>query len=350
MKNIQDLLRLLSKNRNFKDGLGKKMRVFENPVVCLGIIIFILLVFVIIRPSSVQEGLFISKGGYSNNHIFFEQKELANLESYPLFVIEENSFKQIAPATIVKASVLASLVNSSNLKKEVIEYIVQPGENLSQIAQKFGLSINTILWANDLDNKSTITPGQSLIILPVDGIWREVKYGETISQLAALYQVEASEIIDFNELNDEDEIYTGDLLIIPGGKKPVKSVAIVQAPLASSYFICPIPSPCHITQGLHWYNAIDFSNGQCGDPILAAAGGTIQKVGYQPVSGKHIRILHPNGVVTFYGHLSSILVVPGQQVSQGEIIGYMGNTGYTVGATGCHVHFEVRGAKNPFAY
>jgi murein DD-endopeptidase MepM/ murein hydrolase activator NlpD len=57
------------------------------------------------------------------------------------------------------------------------------------------------------------------------------------------------------------------------------------------------------------------------------------------------------GISTFYGHLSAINVKVGQDVSQGQIIGYVGHTGYTIpaGPAGCHVHFEVRGARNPFA-
>jgi len=54
-------------------------------------------------------------------------------------------------------------------------------------------------------------------------------------------------------------------------------------------------------------------------------------------------------VVTLYGHLSVITVKNGGSVNVGEIIGYIGNTGRTRGQTGCHLHFEVRGARNPFA-
>jgi murein DD-endopeptidase MepM/ murein hydrolase activator NlpD len=115
-----------------------------------------------------------------------------------------------------------------------------------------------------------------------------------------------------------------------------------------------------MTQGFHWYNAIDFSHGQCGEPIYAAAGGTIQKVKLTDSrsvwayggAGNHVTILHPNGVVSFYGHLASAPVSPGDQVSQGQVIGYMGGAPGMAGAgksTGCHVHFQVTGARNPFA-
>lgn len=245
-------------------------------------------------------------------------------------------------------------------KKEIQEYIVQEGDTISKIAKKFGIDQNTILWANKLSSKSTIRPGQKLIILPVSGVLHLVKKGETVSSIAKLYRINKEKIIKFNELDEKGTIYVGDLLIIPGGKPPARKVLASgkyyqksypdSSRSISQYFIWPIPSPRYITQGLHWYNAIDMSTGKCNDPVYASAGGTVQKTGYDRWMGKYIRILHPNGVVTVYGHLSRVIVVPGQKVSQGQIIGYIGYTGRTIppGPSGCHLHFEVRGARNPF--
>ena len=135
---------------------------------------------------------------------------------------------------------------------------------------------------------------------------------------------------------------------------PPKSTyyASSQVPIGSSYFICPT-ADCRITQGLHWYNAIDFG-AKCGSPIYAAAAGTVQRVeyGWNSGAGNFITILHPNGVVTMYGHIQSNLASPGQEVSQGEMIALVGGKPGTPGAgisTGCHVHFGVHGARNPFA-
>lgn len=343
---------MLSKQNKVRiESFVQKFRVSENPFICLGIITLILFIFISTQSPSSQEGFLCPENDASTNNqsLFFEQNDLMNSESYPPIVISENSFKEATPIAIFEGKTLASLASEDNVEKEIKEYLVEPGENLSQIAQKFGLSLNTILLANDLGTRSVISPGQKLIIPPVDGLIHLVYKGESVSYLAKLYQAESADIIAFNEISEKGEIFAGDLLIIPGGKQPAKPVIAAQAPLATSYFICPISS-CRITQRLHWYNAIDFSNGSCGGAVFAAAGGQVQRTGYHAVAGKYVRVLHPNGVVTFYGHLSSILVVPGQQVSQGAVIGYIGNTGYTVGATGCHVHFEVRGAKNPFAY
>jgi len=213
------------------------------------------------------------------------------------------------------------------------------------------------LWANNLSSRSTLKVGQKLIILPVSGVVYHVKKGDTLSAIAKTYQGNVKEIINFNDLSDEGDIFVGDIIIIPNGKMPPvrrtrNYVQSKQTPIASNYFICP-HSACRISQGLHWYNAIDF-DGECGDPIYAVASGTIQRVkyGWNGGAGNYITILHPNGVVTMYGHIATSLVKPGQKVSQGQIIALMGGKPGTPGAgisTGCHVHFSVRGARNPFA-
>jgi murein DD-endopeptidase MepM/ murein hydrolase activator NlpD len=76
------------------------------------------------------------------------------------------------------------------------------------------------------------------------------------------------------------------------------------------------------------------------------------KYGWNGGGGNYITILHPNGVVTYYGHIAAALTSVGQEVSQGTAIALMGGKPGTTGAgisTGCHVHFDVRGSANPFA-
>jgi murein DD-endopeptidase MepM/ murein hydrolase activator NlpD len=151
--------------------------------------------------------------------------------------------------------------------------------------------------------------------------------------------------------------------MVPDGEITISRSRVVssQVPLGNSYFICPISQPCRVTQGLHWYNAIDFSHGKCYDPIYAAAGGTVQKVKLTNSTsrwayggaGNNITVLHPNGVVTMYGHVARSFVSPGDNVYQGQQIALMGGQPGTAGAgqsTACHLHFGVSGARNPFAY
>ncbi len=256
-----------------------------------------------------------------------------------------------APHIVALGQALGSAASgegSGLIRPETIKYVVRSGDTLSSIAQGFGISIDTIAWANELSRSSSLKPGQELLILPVSGTLHLVRPHDTLSEIAALYRVNVDSVTQFNNIASADDIFPGDLLIVPGGKKPL--VAVGSTPVANSYFIYPLPAPFRITQGLHPYNAIDFSTGRCGDPIYAAAGGTVQKAAHDSVAGNFVRIIHPNGLVTFYGHMSQRAVVPGEQVLQGQTIGYIGHTGYTIpsGPGGCHVHFEVRGGRNPF--
>ncbi len=272
----------------------------------------------------------------------------------PFSFIEGTSLKPLSIPYLPPSGTLGTILGSGDLKRasnEIREYVVQSGDTLSSIAKTFGIDIDTIARANNISAKAVLNPGDKLIILPVSGLLHYVKEGDTVSSIAQTYQVNPKDIIDFNELSKDGQIFIGDLLIIPNGKLPQKIAQNSLVPLTDSFFISPLGPNYRISQGLHWYNAVDLTTGQCSSPVFAAAGGKIQKTGLDRIAGKYIRILHGSGVVTFYGHLSSILVVPGQQVSQGELIGYTGYTGYTVpqGPAGCHLHFEVRGARNPFA-
>ncbi|XOB41262.1 MAG: LysM peptidoglycan-binding domain-containing protein [Candidatus Nealsonbacteria bacterium] len=285
----------------------------------------------------------------------------------PEFItINNNSFRSTSPPYVITPKVLGALVGGLDIddiqRTEITEYIVEDGDTLWVIANSFDISLETLMWANELTHTVLVRPGQKLIIPPVTGVIHHVKAGDTISEIAGTYKVKTEEIVSFNGLSSEVDILIGDILIIPNGKMPVSTqYARTWIPLSKSYFMCPISSPCRITQGLHWYNAIDFSHGKCGDSIYAAAGGQVLRVNLtQSTSrwafsgaGNHITILHPNGVVTMYGHISTSFVSPGDPVYQGQTIALMGGMPGTPGAgmsTGCHVHFSVRGASNPFRY
>ena len=73
-------------------------------------------------------------------------------------------------------------------------------------------------------------------------------------------------------------------------------------------------------------------------PVYATAAGTIEQAGWNGGYGRYVRINHGNGYETAYGHMSGIAVAAGQKVIKGEIIGFVGSTGYS---TGPHIHYEV---------
>lgn len=289
-------------------------------------------------------------------------------QSPDFYLIQKNSFKALPPSGTIKPQILATLSeNEEDLSSDrggIIEYIVKEGDTVWSIANQFGLSLETVLWANNLNKNSVISLGKKLIILPVSGTMHMVKAGETLSEIVKKHKGDLAKTISFNELDNENQVFAGDIIIVPGGILPAPVAVVIftpsLAPVTTGYFMCPISAPCRITQGLHWYNAIDFSHGKCGEPIYAAASGTVQKVKTTSSTskwafggaGNHITISHTNGTVTFYGHLLSAMVNPGDQVSKGQVIAFMGGSPGTPGAgrsTGCHLHFGVTGAKNPFA-
>jgi murein DD-endopeptidase MepM/ murein hydrolase activator NlpD len=301
----------------------------------------------------------------NTNNLFLGPINKFSIESPDLVLIQENSLKASLPPTTLSPQVLGALVGIDSLpsdRKSIVEYVVESGDTLSSISQQFNVSINSLLWANNLNKNTVLTIGKALVVPPVSGVIYHVKSGDTISNIATTYKAKTPDIIAFNELSSEGDIFLGDILMIPDGTMPapVSDYKPQSVPLASGYFVYPIAAPYRITQGLHWYNAVDFSHGVCGEPIYAAAAGTIIKAKTTTSTsrwafgggGNHVTILHPNGVVTYYGHLSKIFVEPGQEVSRYQIIGLMGGQPGTAGAglsTGCHLHFGVTGAQNPFA-
>lgn len=269
-----------------------------------------------------------------------------------LLFVSREALRASTPPLTVTSKVLGAIVGQSDndVKLEIFKYEVEEGDTTASVAQKFGISQNTVIWANDLSATSVLKKGQALDILPVSGALHMVRPSDTLSEIASWYKVEAADIVNFNQLASAEEIFTGDILIIPNGVMPRVLPQSRLTLVPSSYFIYPIPSPHRITQGAHSHNAVDFSNGNCGESVYAASGGTVQRTGYTSLGGNYVRILHGNGVVTYYGHLSAILAKAGAKVYQGQTIGYTGYTGYTIprGPGGCHVHFEVRGGTNPF--
>ena len=232
-------------------------------------------------------------------------------------------------------------------------YVVRRGDSLSGIAKIFGVSVNTIVWANDIKG-GKIDPGQNLIVLPISGVQHKVLKGDTLATLAKKYNADLSEIAQFNDLSPNSLIAIGETIIIPdgvvaapsissGGKKFVRGS---NGPSYDGYYLRPVLGG-RKSQGLHGYNGVDLAAPN-GSPLLAAASGKViisKNYGWNGGYGNYIVISHSNGTQTLYAHLSKNLVFGGASVVRGQIIGNVGSTGKS---TGSHVHFEVRGAKNPF--
>ena len=97
-------------------------------------------------------------------------------------------------------------------------YVVREGDNLSQIASMFNVSVNTIIWSNDINRGGKITPGQTLVILPISGVKYEVKKGDTVKSIAKKLGSDADEIIRFNDLPASGQLAEGQTIIVPNGE------------------------------------------------------------------------------------------------------------------------------------
>lgn len=229
---------------------------------------------------------------------------------------------------------------------QISTYVVRQGDTISGVAKMFKVSINTILWANDLSSKSSLKEGQTLVILPISGITYTVKKGDTIKGIAQRYKADVEDILNYNDINLSAPIIAGDTLILPDAElASTPSVAPKQSSLG--YYIRPIIGG-RKSQSIHGHNAVDLA-APVGTQILASASGkvVISKMdgGWNGAYGNYVVISHGNGTQTLYSHMRSGVVSVGQTVSQGQVIGYIGMTGKT---TGPHIHFEIRGAQNPF--
>lgn len=270
-------------------------------------------------------------------------------------------------------------------------YTVREGDTLSGIAQMFGVTTGTIVGANSLQGKP-IHPGQELVILPIAGSQYTVKSGDTIESIAKAKNSDADDIRQYNDLASNADLIAGATIVIPNAESstPVASASAAHpapataktatvakttkpstkkivstrtpaighvssdepylggsGPALPGYFNWPLAGGV-ITQGLHGWNAVDIGAPR-GTSIYAAAAGTVivaKSGGYNGGYGSYVVVSHDNGTQTLYAHMSAVIATVGAHVSQGEQIGQVGTTG---NSTGNHLHFEVRGAANPFA-
>ena len=241
----------------------------------------------------------------------------------------------------------------SSYTDQILIYTVAEGDTPGGIAERFGISLNTLLLSNNLSNPNLIKVGAELVILPVTGVKYEVKKGDTLESIAKKFKGEAGDILSFNGLAVGEPLEVGSTIIIPDGEIATppaspssQSYSTSRLPEYSGYYMRPIFGG-RKSRGIHGFNGIDLAN-SCGLPVLASAAGTVilaRPSGWNGGYGEYVVITHPNGTQTLYAHLSSILARVGQYVAQGSQIATIGSTG---NSTGCHVHFEIRGARNPF--
>ena len=262
--------------------------------------------------------------------------------------------------------------------QEVRDYTVDTGDSVFEIAHKFNIKPETVLWANYdqlNDNPDLISLGMSLKIPPVDGVYYQWKEGDTIESVAAKFDARPQDILNWSGNNldlTNPKIEPGTWILVPGGHREFRQWIIPVIPrgragvsravygagaceggyegaYGSGAFIWPAGN--HYLSGNDYWSGhlgIDIAAGN-GAPVYAADNGVVVFAGWANGGyGNMVMIDHGNGYQTLYGHLSSVNVGCGRSVNQGSIVGYAGSTG---NSTGAHLHFEVRyqgGFVNPW--
>jgi murein DD-endopeptidase MepM/ murein hydrolase activator NlpD len=277
--------------------------------------------------------------------------------TYPILAAQ-NTTPALASTSAVKQSALSGQeVFQTNISQKprdkIITYQVERGDTLSSVANKFGISEDTIRWENNLTT-DTLTVSQSLQILPVTGIAYKVQSGDTVYSVAKKYNIDPQNIVDF-PFNDfagngsNFALVTGETLIVPNGIEPaaqetVKPYVVVATgpiPVTNGGFTWPTHGI--ITQFASWYHmALDIA-APIGTPLIAASDGTVDYVSvgtYDTGYGNNVWVNKGNGYRYHYAHMEAVNVTVGEHVVGGQtVIGWIGVTGNT---TGPHVHFEIQ--------
>jgi murein DD-endopeptidase MepM/ murein hydrolase activator NlpD len=275
----------------------------------------------------------------------------------------------IEDGTLVKPIAVDTTVpDGSGLVKT---YTVTATDTLAGIANKFSVSVMTVLWANNLKSKDDIHKGQVLRIPPVTGLIVKVTATDTLDAIAARYNVDSTDILATNGIEDPN-LVVGQILVIPGAQgaaipkpalRPVTRTSgggAFYGPPASysgGRFLWPVVGGGnYISQYFHYgHYAIDIA-ADYGSTVRAAAAGIVQFAGWKNNGGGYqVWVAHGSGLYTTYNHMSAITVGAGQHVARGQQVGRVGMSG---NATGPHCHFEVwRGPiwaggvrVNPLAY
>ena len=277
-------------------------------------------------------------------------------DTYPIFSSKANE-----PLNLNSSEAKQSITVDNNVfqteisqkpRNKTITYIVEKGDTLSTIAEKFGISVDTIKWANDLKSES-LTVEDEIKIIPVTGVEHKVVKGETVYAIAKKYSSNPQQIVDFpfNDFANPEtfSLVEGQMLLVPDGIKPSeqpvirRQTYIAQGPITVSGSGFSWPLGGLITQFSSWYHAALDIASPIGTPIVAARSGRVISMstgtwdfGY----GNNVIIDHGDGYQTLYSHMSAVNVGAGDNVTGGKtVIGAIGMTGRT---TGPHLHFEIR--------
>ncbi|OGL67038.1 hypothetical protein A2856_00945 [Candidatus Uhrbacteria bacterium RIFCSPHIGHO2_01_FULL_63_20] len=293
-----------------------------------------------------------------NNISYFEEDGTIDPRAH----LDFHSLDQDYVTTTVGGSAVSSPTiheggDSVAPRTNVESYQVADGDTLYGISDRFGLSLSSMLWANNMTVRSVIRPGQTLKIPPVDGVLYVIKKGDTLSKIAKTYGADQERIISFNRLSDSDDLTVGEQIVLPDGEPPTPVAVSRPAPVSQLFSDKPGSTTSSsrgsatgkgnwkwptdwrvITQYFGWkHTGIDV-DGDYTTHSYAASDGVVIYSGWRNGYGYTVEVEHGNGLVTRYGHHSKLYVKAGDAVKMGDLLAQTGTTGRS---TGTHLHFEV---------
>ena len=252
-----------------------------------------------------------------------------------------------------------SIPTSAPVSRTPIVHMVVQGDTLESIGRQFNLPWRYIVWSNP-GLRMPLKVGRPMTLAPVPGVVVVVRRGDTPASLAAAFGVDDTTVLGFNGIR-APQLTPGLVLVIPvdPAQGPNLSKGVPADPVAPGKFLCPIAGARIIqTFGptsfaveppfggyLHFHTGVDLL-ADYSTPIVAAAGGKVTAAGNADYFGTRVEVTDSFGLVEVYAHMLQVNVAVGQEVQQGEKVGYVGSTGLSIGA---HLHFQLEVGGMPTA-
>ena len=244
-------------------------------------------------------------------------------------------------------AVWAQAVQNAGLYPELTysSYRIRKGDMIGVIAERFGLTQDTLISINNIRQTRRIQIGEYIKVPSMPGIlYTTKKDGETVASVAEKYQVSAQKTAAVNHLHEQGSLAAGTSLFVPDAFMDW----VTRQEINGDLFRRPLRARYYVSSNFGWrrspftgkrtfHNGVDMAS-PAWTPVYAALAGTVTAAGFHSVYGNYVIVTHHSGYRTLYGHMVGIKARKGQSVDTRTVLGWVGTTGLS---TGPHLHFSV---------